>query len=88
MTEIITVTEATSVERLLTVGTVINASSDVPEEGPWNAMLTVEWYNILTPEMKTGGTGVEIAGTISIAGTYRITVTPAKLPFAGKLRIG
>jgi hypothetical protein len=88
MTEIITITEATSVERALGAGTVINAASDVPEEGPWNAMLAVEWYDIATPDQKFGGTGVEIEGATAGAGTYRITVTPANLPFSGKLRIG
>jgi hypothetical protein len=86
--EVISITEATGVERALAAGTPIVAASDIPEDGPWNAMLTVVWYDIADPGQQFGGTGVEIAGETKSAATYRITVTPAQLPFAGKLRIG
>jgi hypothetical protein len=86
--ETIIVTEAITVERTLAAGASINAASDVPAEGPWNAMLTLSLYNIASPEAKLGGTGVEIECFTTTAGTYRITVTPERLPFAGKLVIG
>jgi hypothetical protein len=86
--EVIIVTNALAIDRALGAGVPIDAASDIPAEGPQDAMLTVEWYDAAHPDVKYGGTGVEIVGTTKDAGVHHITVTPAQLPFAGTIKIG
>jgi len=88
MTETLIITETTAVERTLAAGTVMSAQSDVPAEGPWNAMLSLEFHDIADPSIMGCGTGVQVESTVKTAGTYRITVTPERMPFTGTLVIG
>lgn len=92
MTETIIINGPLTIERTIAAGTRIVAASDVPTEGPWDAMLSLTIYPVANPAAKTGGTGVEIETTVATEGPHVVTVTPAnltgKMPFAGTLRIG
>ena len=92
MTETLIVTGPLTVERTLQAGTKIVAASDVPSEGPWDAMLSLSVYPIADPSARIGGVGVEVGTATKVEGAHVIAVTPAnlsgKMPFTGTLKIG
>ena len=77
-----------SVERLIAAGTDVTVSSDRPDVGPWQDTFKVEWYDIANPGDKKRAGGDEASWIMDASATYRIAITPDKLPFSGKLRIG
>jgi hypothetical protein len=85
--ETIIIHEATTVERTFTDPTKIQAGSDTPEQGPWNATMRLAIIKQGDPPVESGGTGVWFETTLD-AGTYTITLTPDAMPFNGRILVG
>lgn len=85
--ETIIVHEATTVERTFILPTRVQAGSDQPESGPWNATMNIVATDTTDLTKVVSGSGVWFDAIIP-PGVWSITITPTKTPFNGRILLG